>query len=101
VWQLLIGVLIGLIIGYFFGNKTSKKVSVEKKDKTNQYDFKEENIEKLLDFISGKKEITNDEVQEELRISDATSTRYLDELEKRGVVKQIGKTGQSVKYKIK
>jgi len=34
-----------------------------------------------------------------LEISDATATRYLDELEEEGLIKQVGKTGVSVYYK--
>lgn len=46
----------------------------------------------------GSDGLTNDEVQKILRVSDATATRYLDELEKEGRIKQVGKTGSGVKY---
>ena len=45
-----------------------------------------------------KAEITNDEVEKLLHVSDATATRYLEQLEKEGKIKQEGRTGQSVSY---
>ena len=43
-------------------------------------------------------EITNDEVEKLLHVSDATATRYLSALEKEGKIKQVGKTGKAVVY---
>jgi len=37
-------------------------------------------------------------VENLLLVSDATATRYLDELEKEGKIKQVGKTGKGVFY---
>lgn len=33
-----------------------------------------------------------------LHVSDATATRYLDELEKEGKIKQVGTTGKHTRY---
>lgn len=55
--------------------------------------------EKLKAFIATQEgKITNDLVEKEMKISDATATRYLNELESLGLIKQIGKEGQSVYY---
>ncbi len=43
-------------------------------------------------------QVTNDEVEKLLHISDATATRYLELLEKEGKVKQVGRTGKGVSY---
>jgi len=51
---------------------------------------KAQNKQKILDFIVGKDRITNDDVQSFLGVSDATAERYLDELEKQGVLAQKG-----------
>lgn len=59
---------------------------------------KHEKINKILTLFSEKPQITNDEVEKLLHVSDATATRYLDELEKEGKIKQVGTTGQGVKY---
>ena len=55
-------------------------------------------LEKILQVLSAKGKITNDEVEKLLHISDATATRYLSILEKQGKIKQVGKTGTGVAY---
>ncbi len=70
----------------------------------NQAKEKAEHLQKILDMLEkksaqdAKARITNNDVQKLLGVSDATVVRYLDELEKSGVLKQVGKTGQSVFY---
>lgn len=55
-------------------------------------------LDKILSEITKRGSITNDQVEKLLRVSDATATRYLTQLEKEGKIQQIGKTGKSVKY---
>ena len=43
-------------------------------------------------------QVTNDEVEKFLHVSDATATRYLSILEEEGKIKQNGKTGTGVSY---
>ena len=43
-------------------------------------------------------QVTNDEVEKLLHVSDATATRYLSALEKEGRIRQVGKTGHGVVY---
>lgn len=59
---------------------------------------KEEHKQKILDFIAGKEKITNNDIQNFLGVSDATAERYLNELEKEGVLNQSGKSGKYVFY---
>ena len=59
---------------------------------------KEERKKKILDLLSEKEKITNDDVQKLLGIADSTATNYLDELEKEGLVVQKGETGRFVYY---
>ena len=59
---------------------------------------KREKIDKILTLFSEKSQITNDEVEKLLHVSDATATRYLEQLEKEGKIKQVGKTGKGVMY---
>lgn len=42
-----------------------------------------------------------EDVETTLGVSDATATRYLDELEKVGKLEQIGESGHAVRYKVK
>lgn len=60
---------------------------------------KAENLVKLKEAVAGTSDqITNDWVQKKLGVSDATAVRYLDELEKEGIIKQVGETGRSTYY---
>ena len=56
------------------------------------------NLQKILDLLNTQNPLTNNQVQASLGISDATATRYLEELEKAGQIRQVGKTGKYVNY---
>lgn len=60
---------------------------------------KAKNLRKLMRLFSGRSEITNDDVELHLGVSDATATNYLQELEDAGKVEQIGTTGRHVRYR--
>ncbi|OGZ74123.1 MAG: hypothetical protein A2998_03020 [Candidatus Staskawiczbacteria bacterium RIFCSPLOWO2_01_FULL_37_25b] len=76
----------------------------EKKEKTmpvlvqRQAAEKEANKQKILKFLENKEKITNNDVEKLLGVSNATAERYLGELEKEGVLKQVGDIGQGVYY---
>ena len=59
---------------------------------------KRKKLEKILEALTVKGKITNDEVEKLLHVSDATATRYLSALEKEGKIQQVGKTGKAVEY---
>jgi len=59
---------------------------------------KRKKLEKIMGMFLKQSSITNDAVEKLLHVSDATATRYLEQLEKEGKVKQEGKTGKSVSY---
>lgn len=57
--------------------------------------------EKILQFVSKHKKITNDDVEEMFcGIADSTANNYLNDLEKAGKLKQVGKTGRGVFYEL-
>jgi len=89
IFGLIIGLIAGLVIGYFLWNK-SKTVATN----TN----KGANLEKVRELIATSDRVTNDQVQQLLGVSDATAERYLNELEKEGIIKQIGAEGKGVYY---
>lgn len=60
--------------------------------------LKKENLNKVLELFNRENKLTNNDIETRLKVSDATAERYLDELEKQGHIKQIGKTGKSVYY---
>lgn len=61
---------------------------------------KNEKKEMIIKFIKAEKKMNNEQVEKLVNVSDATAERYLDELEKEGRIRQIGKTGKHVYYKI-
>jgi len=58
----------------------------------------EARLKKALKHLRQHGEITNEEYREMVKVSEAQATRDFDVLEKKGLVKQIGKMGRSVKY---
>ncbi|MBI2356137.1 MAG: HTH domain-containing protein [Candidatus Doudnabacteria bacterium] len=60
---------------------------------------KEKNLQKIMRFMETHEQLTNDEVERMLNVSNNTAERYLDELEKQGRLRQIGRTGRSVIYR--
>lgn len=59
---------------------------------------------KILELLAAKNELNNSDIRETLEISAATITRYMDELERENrenKVKQVGKIGHAVTYRIK
>ena len=59
---------------------------------------KRKKLDSILTLFAKRTNITNDEVEKFLHVSDATATRYLSILEKEGKIKQSGKTGKGVSY---
>lgn len=78
--------------------KTKQRTENLKLANETRQEKKREKIEKILEMFSEQKEITNDEVEKLLHVSDATATRYLEQLEKENKIRQVGKTGKGVKY---
>jgi len=60
---------------------------------------KEKNIGKILGHVWHNNRITNNDVEDLLDVSDATATRYLEELEERGRIVQKG-DGRSTYYEL-
>jgi len=61
-------------------------------------DRKRKKRDKIMEAFTKKNQITNDDVEKLLHVSDATATRYLSALEKEGKIIQVGKQGKGVLY---
>lgn len=99
--QMLIYLVTGLVIGYLVGRRSSGLPEEKKKVETlieKEKRQKAENMRKILGLLETQTPLTNNHVEQLLGISDATATRYLEELEKEGRVRQVGTTGQAVYY---
>jgi len=104
----IIGLVVGIIGTYLVLRPQLNKVKEkpketiqEIKDSNPAVEERKENLVKLEKFIAEKSaedKITNDEVQNMLKVSDATAERYLQELEKNGLIKQVGNIGKDVFY---
>jgi len=99
---ILIIVVMGFWVWYLVKNKnTSKSFDGNYKKIENYNKQREEEIierkAKILEMFKDKERLKNDDIQKLLRVSDATITRYMDELEKEGKVRQTG-TGSSAYY---
>lgn len=92
-FYLLTVLIIGIGVGVYFAKQKGMPLSEQSKKKA-------ENKESVLKMLSEKGRVTNDDVENLLGVSDATATRYLDELEKEGKVRQVGVTGQAVYYEL-
>jgi len=62
---------------------------------------KEERKQKIMDELKRVGKTQTNAVADLLDISRATAFRYLEELEKEGVIEQVGKTGREVEYRAK
>jgi len=62
---------------------------------------KQENKEKILEFLKKNEKITNNNVERLCNVSNATAERYLDQLEKDEKLTQHGKIGTDVFYTLK
>lgn len=78
--------------------KTKKREENLKLANETRQEKKRKKIDEILNLFAERQTVNNDEVEKLLHVSDATATRYLETLEKEGKIKQIGKTGKSVRY---
>lgn len=65
-----------------------------------QQSEKQSRKKRILEMFQEKEEITNNDIEKALEISDATATRYLVELRNEGAIEQIGARGRFVTYRI-
>ncbi|MDP2637603.1 MAG: HTH domain-containing protein [Candidatus Levybacteria bacterium] len=101
--EILIGlvVLLTVLLSVFLFFKQAKKQAVGICNYTlDQSVRKNANLQKILELFASNKELTNESIRENLKVSNRSVVRYMDELEKQGKVKQIGNTGRSVTYKL-
>jgi|SRR3989338_9129421 len=62
---------------------------------------KEEDKERILGLMeSGNQPLSNEHVRMMIDIPESTATRYFEELEREGKVRQVGTTGQAVYYEL-
>lgn len=93
----IIGVAVGGVgVWLFLGKRKEKSGGAGIVGK--QAEEKKQNKKAILEILKTQHPLTNNHIEQLLGISDATATRYLDELEKEGLVRQVGRTGRHVYY---
>ena len=93
----LVGVVVGGIVGYLIG---VRKAPLDSSASNGASEKKNENMTKLREYLKSQegKQINNFEVRDLLNVSDTTACRYCDDLEKEGLIKQVGTDGPKVFY---
>jgi Fic family protein len=96
-----VGYLIVVVIAIWIGRKFAVRRMAKGggKIKYSKADGKQKILQHLAETRAVS--ISNNEVEKMLNVSDATATRYLDELEQEGKVEQMGRTGKYVTYRLK
>jgi len=87
--------IVGIILGYLLARRRKEGLIF------GQAKRKQENKQKILDFLQENGKIQNNDVEKLAEVSNATAERYLNELEKVGKITQHGKIGQNVFYTLK
>jgi len=87
---LVILILVGIIAWLLFQKKPEFFNLVSKQ---------EGRLKKGIEYLKKNKEITNEQYRELVGVSDRQAVRDLDELERQGIIKQVGKTGKYTKYR--
>lgn len=96
IFILIIVAVTGITLGAYFASRKSINGLISEQSKK-----KDENKERILEFLRNNEKVTNNDAERLLEVSDATATRYMDELEKEGKIRQIGNTGKYVYYVLK
>ncbi len=97
----LFGIVCGALVVFFVFRNLKMGGRVEPDLIAKQAKEKEENKQKILGLFEKQHEVSNNDVEKLLSVSDRSATRYMEELQREGKVEQIGSTGRSVVYKQK
>lgn len=89
----LIVFIVAFALGWILSSQKREASFMSKQQKE-----KEQAKQAIYGLLETNHPLTNNDVEAMLGISDATATRYFDELEKEGKVRQVGKTGRYVNY---
>jgi len=104
IFPFVLGSLFGVVISLPIIKLLRSKRSVELFSDPLYYKIfsrKKENLKRIVEYLEKNKKVTNNGVEKFLDVSDSTAKKYLNELEKDGVVIQVGKTVKYVYYSLK
>ena len=101
---MVIYLVIGLVVGYLIGRHRGQVAGSRGQGESNALNEQRarehrEQLDKIMEYLNSHDQVTNDEVEKMLGVSNTSAERYLDELEKQGKLRQVGRVGRSVTYK--
>jgi len=95
----ILGVIVGVVGFWVWGwvkSRQRKESLIERQRRE-----KEADKERILGLMeSGNQPLSNEHVRMMIDIPESTATRYFEELEREGKVRQVGTTGQAVYYEL-
>ncbi|OGE82574.1 MAG: hypothetical protein A2846_00400 [Candidatus Doudnabacteria bacterium RIFCSPHIGHO2_01_FULL_49_9] len=97
-FKLILGIFIGIAIVWIltrFKHQDPAKAGIEDGEQ------KQKNLDRVMELVQEKGEISNNDIEQTLGVSDATATRYFDELEGQGKLERTAATGRGVTYRLK
>lgn len=90
---LILVAIVGIALGMYIARRKANAGFIAQ-----QVEQKTENKQKILTFVQEHGKIQNNDAEKLAGVSNATAERYLDELEKEGMLTQHGTIGQGVFY---
>lgn len=94
-------VIVGAIIWFLIKEEKPVKARERQKAAADQIEKHRANLAKVLNMAQISHQLTNNDIERTLGVSDATATRYLQELEDQGKIEQVGSEGRYVFYRAK
>lgn len=96
--QTLIILAFGIIIGFGFAMVMRTKTDKDMQFVGHLMEKKQGRLQRLLEHFEKNSRVTNDDVEGLLGVSNTTAYRYLEELQRKGKIRQVGRTGVGVFY---
>jgi len=96
----IIYIAIGIIIGITIAQLLLRPKQMNKKAQELQ-SRKQDNKKKILSYLKEHHKITNNQVEELIKVGDTSAYKYLEELEQEGEIEQKGEKGRNVYYQLK
>jgi|TARA_B100001964_G_C13996619_1_gene493051 Fic family protein len=94
----LAGAIVGGSVGYVVARLRCTTPKQAHYPETESGKKKKENLKKIENYIAKHHKIANDDVERVLGVGNTSAWRYLNELEEKGKIKQVGKTGKHTYY---
>jgi len=91
----------GAIAGFLIARKIKGKNPFMNKKARELLGQTQENKLKIIDYLKKNQKITNDDVENLLKVGNTSAYKYLEDMERQGIIIQKGKTGRNVHYTLK